>query len=350
MRYKIFPVLAWALLLLSACSDWKDVELSNPIDLTGNVNPSDYYENLKTYRNSDHTIGFGWFGGWNGEGASMKTQLMGLPDSVDVVSIWGGAFDLTEAKKADLKLAQEKKGLKVLVCFIVSDIGDQLTPAGQTPADFWKFKAGDEAGMKQAVANYANAICDTIDKYGYDGFDFDFEPHYGHNGNIASSAALTTTFIETLGKRIGPKSGTGRILVVDGEPQSLPAATGEYFNYFIVQAYDCSGDTDLDNRLRRTIANFNGVLDPVDVAKRYVVTENFEKYPTVGGADFTDRYGNRMKSLEGMARWSPIINGQLVRKGGIGTYHMEYEYTVSGYANTYPYLRQGIRLMNPPAK
>ena len=39
-------------------------------------------------------------------------------------------------------------------------------------------------------------------------------------------------FIQTLGERIGPKSGTDRLLVIDGEPQSIVSESGPYFNYF----------------------------------------------------------------------------------------------------------------------
>ena len=161
-------------------------------------------------------------------------------------------------------------------------------------------------------------------------------------------------FIQTLGERIGPKSGTDRLLVIDGEPQSIVSESGPYFNYFIVQAYDSPGDNTgrdhLDSRLNSTIRNFDGHLTAEEVAKKYIVTENFEKWALSGGADFTDRYGNKMKSLEGMARWTPIINGKKCVKGGVGTYHMEYEYTIDGTEESYPYLRNAIRIMNPPVK
>ena len=53
-----------------------------------------------------------------------------------------------------------------------------------------------------------------------------------------------------------------------------------------------------------------------------IMTENFEAVDAAmdGGYPYTDRYGNSMKSLEGMARWQPK-NG--FRKGGVGSYHME---------------------------
>lgn len=70
----------------------------------------------------------------------------------------------------------------------------------------------------------------------------------------------------------------------------------------------------MDSRLNSTIRNFDGHLTAEEVAKKYIVTENFEKWALSGGADFTDRYGNKMKSLEGMARWTPIIDGKKMCK------------------------------------
>lgn len=51
-----------------------------------------------------------------------------------------------------------------------------------------------------------------------------------------------------------------------------------------------------------------------------------------------------------MARWNPVVDGKKVRKGGVGTYHMEYEFHIAGYPESYPYMRNAIRLMNPPVK
>lgn len=33
----------------------------------------------------------------------MNNQLRGIPDSMDIVSLWGGAFNLTEAQKVTLR-------------------------------------------------------------------------------------------------------------------------------------------------------------------------------------------------------------------------------------------------------
>lgn len=333
----LVPVAAF---VFAACDT--DVEIKNPANLTDPARTPEYYEALRAYKKTDHQVAFGWFGNWVGAGASLENSLRGLPDSVDFVSIWGNWRNLTPERKADLEYVQNVKGTRALMCFIVQNIGDQLTPDGEDATTFWG--EGDEA-----IAKYANAICDTIDKYGYDGFDYDYEPHYGASGNISGNASAEKVFIETLGRRLGPKSGTDKMLVIDGEPQSINPELGGYFNYFIVQAYACYSYSDLDSRISDTIDNFAGVLEAEDVAKKYIVTENFENYALAGGVSFTDRNGNKMQSLEGMARWLPIVNGKTVQKGGIGTYHMEYEY-MAGKQPSYPALRKGIQIMNPAIK
>ena len=163
--------------------------------------------------------------------------------------------------------------------------------------------------------------------------------------NLNSDIHLTTNGTNVL-KTYTP-SGGEKILVIDGEPQSMPSERGECMNYFIVQAYECSGDANLDSRLKSTIDNFDGYLSPQEVAKKYIVTENFESFAQDGGVAFTDRYGNKMQSLEGMARWTPIIDDQKVSKGGVGTYHMEYDYP---FTPEYKWLRAAIQIMNPSVK
>ncbi len=200
-----------------------DMEIKNPANLTDPARTPEYYEALRAYKKTDHPVAFGWFGNWVGAGASLENSLRGLPDSVDFVSIWGNWRNLTPERKADLEYVQSVKGTRALMCFIVQNVGDQLTPDGEDASTFWG--EGDEA-----IVKYANAICDTIDKYGYDGFDYDYEPHYGHSGNISGNASAEKVFIETLGRRIGPKSGTEKMLVIDGEPQSINSELGEYFN------------------------------------------------------------------------------------------------------------------------
>lgn len=123
-RYLNIVVFALFVSMLWGCSDWTKPEAEDFFEMPGN----DYYENLRAYKRSEHSVAFGWFGGWTGVGASMVGSLMGLPDSVDFVSIWGNWKNLDEARMLDKKKVKEQKGTRALMCFIVANVGDQLTP------------------------------------------------------------------------------------------------------------------------------------------------------------------------------------------------------------------------------
>ena len=258
---KSFLVFLGATITLSACSDWTDTEIKNPENLTDAQRTEEYYANLRAYKQTDHPIAFGWFGEWVGSGLSLEHSMRGLPDSVDVVSIWGNWKNLDAARIADKKYAKEVKGIRAMICFIVQSYGDQLTPSGEDRADFWLFGNYSESDDLDSVrvVNYANAICDTIDKYDYDGFDYDYEPNYGHSGDISKSSfsakKYERIFVRTLAKRLGPLSGSGKLLVMDGEPQTIAGDLGECFDYFIVQAYACSGASNLDSRMAAAISD-----------------------------------------------------------------------------------------------
>ncbi len=351
--------------LFISCSDWTDAEREVfPEEMTS----EEYYAALRAYKQTDHQIAFGWFGNWTGEGAFMKNSLAGIPDSVDIVSIWGNWSNLTEAQKKDLEFCQKTKGTRFTLCFIITSVGTQITPQEvydtweekgysseqEAVNDFWEWPEDetDEAAVEASIRKYASAIADTITKYGYDGFDIDYEPNYGNNGNIVDDDDRMFIFVDELGKYFGPKSGTGKLLLIDGEPQSITSRPeiGHYFDYFVIQAYNASGDSNLDRRLidggvagPGLIQTYGEELGEERVTNMTIMTENFEAVDAAmnGGYNYTDRYGNTMKSLEGMARWQPS-NG--FRKGGVGTYHMEAEY---GTTPEYKNLRNAIQIMNP---
>ena len=197
MKKKILNlgILAFAAALVAGCSDWTEAEPNNYFE----PRPAEYYEQLREWKKTDHSVTFGWFGNWTGQGASPVNCLMGLPDSVDFVSMWGNWYGLSPEKWADKREVKSKKGTRVTICFIVANCGDQTTPqsvrdnwqangfASEDAAvkDFWGWVDGDQAAIDAAIAKYAKSIVDTIDKYDWDGFDFDYEANYGSPGNIA---------------------------------------------------------------------------------------------------------------------------------------------------------------------
>ena len=344
--------------MMAGCSNWTEIEAEH---FSEQMTSEEYYAALRAYKETPHSVVFGWFGGWAGEGANMKSSLASLPDSVDFISIWGGWHSLTEAKKRDLKFVQEKKGLKALACILMFQIGDGITP--EQPADFkgtwnewqhefWGWIPGDEEAINASIVRYANAVCDTIDKYNLDGFDLDAEPSFPQpfetNKELWDRGhARAHLFIKTMAKRIGPmaetEEGRKKLLVIDGEPYAMIPEMGHYFNYFILQSYGCWGDPKLETALSTLKDHFSGVLTEEEITNKMIATETVEAVDRAmnGGVNFRDSWGNQMKSIEGMARWQPK-NG--FRKGGMGTYHMEAEY---GTTPDYKFLRQAIQIMNP---
>ncbi|NMA73899.1 MAG: endoglycosidase [Bacteroidales bacterium] len=335
----------------TGCSDWTDVSSKGYYK-----KPSDeYYAALREYKESKHQLAFGWFGNWSGEGASLGNSLIGIPDSVDIVSLWNNATNITEAQKEDLKFVQEVKGTKVLYCIICLDVGDGITPPEHNETDearhaFWGWVEGDNDAIYAAIRKYANAICDTVFKYGYDGFDLDWEaglPQPFPTNYELKPMDRIGTFVDELSKRLGPKSNSGKMLIIDGQPYLIPAEYGVCFDYFVHQAYSSYGDGDLESRNRTVVNHFKDVLTEEQVTNMSIFTENFEsvsKAMAGGSPNYKDQYGNIMMSLEGMARWSPKSGFQ---KGGVGTYHMEAEYPTNP---EYKNLRNAIQIMNPSPK
>lgn len=292
------------------------------------VKSNEYFENLRAYKRSDHQVAFGWFGGWNAEGPGNVSYLNGLPDSIDMVSVWGNWSNLSDAKIKDMRYVQEVKGTKVLLCWIVANVGDQLG----MPKEYWT--EDGKLSHDESIRKYARAIVDTVYKYGYDGFDIDYEPNYGAPGNIATNKENMYTFVEEMGKHLGPKSGSDKLLLIDGEPEYLKSEAGKFFNFYISQAYGSRNGASIQGRINRMLH-----LEEFD-SKKYICTENFESYWQDGGVPFTLPNGKIVPSLIGMAYWNPTQG----RKGGVGSYHMEYEFP---HNPDYKYIREAIQIMNP---
>ncbi len=363
LKYALVAAMALASV---ACSKWTDderltfdnqkdlkraipfIELTSADQLT--AEQQKYYSELRAWKQTPHVRGFGWFGGWTAKGTDPQKYLRMLPDSVDIVSLWGTHGSLTEAQKTDLKLFREVKGGKVLLCWIVQNLGDQLTPQGKNATDYWVTEKGG-GDFLEGVKAYANAICDTIEKYDLDGFDLDYEPGYGHSGNMATTTAWISetgnvnmyTFIKTLYDRLNPK---GRIVVMDGEPYYMDRATSKMVSYYIYQAYD---EATTARALQKLENGGTFGYDEEDYLDNWegksFLTLEFQKYSKTGGFP---RYTSSNPEIQKLDAGRQIMdyatmlmpNGK--RIAGIGTYHMELD-TEGG---SYRFLRQALNAGN----
>ena len=122
-----------------------------------------YLADLREYKETKHPVMFGWFNAWSAETPGEYSNLTLIPDSMDIVSIWGNCFNINEKRLKQMREVQSK-GTKVIVGWIVENVGNGLS---NIPEGGWS--DDPTTGIKQ----YAQAILDSIAKYGYDGFDID---------------------------------------------------------------------------------------------------------------------------------------------------------------------------------
>lgn len=347
-------------ILGTSCSKWTQPEAE---DFYEPPTPS-YTDNLGDYQGSPHKVMFGWFGNWTGEGGSMGGQLMGLPDSVDFVSLWLCFGNLSEAQQRDLKNFQARGGRGYL-CWTARNIGEGITPDYMTLEDgtvltreesgledagwrakFWGFEDGTRESKLEATVKFAKALADTCSKYDIDGYDYDMEAM----GDLCtpSDTSLINTFFRTL---ISEFAKEGRHLNID-----IPGATSwlHYYDmisddvvkgtqYFIWQTYEL-GHSGLENF-------FYSSGSSVRAHKPHLFEEVFKK--SIPTATF-ERAIDKHYFLE-HAEWVPSFG---LEHAGIGAYHIEYDYPDASAdevkklgvpANCeYPHVRKAISIMNPP--
>lgn len=280
-----------------------------------------YYARLRAYKKTDHKLAFGWYGSWTGIGASEQSRLRSAPDSMDIISIWSQWHSLSPEQIEDKAFVQQVKGTKVVFCISAKDMPEEFKVDGEI--------------TEEGIVAYAKAWGkDSMDKYQYDGMDIDFETAIDHQGPMNTVPANFKKFTEELSKYIGPKSGTGRLFLIDGNVDSgwLPDDIAQTCDYAVSQAYNCSGASNL--RSRTTSAGGMGWRP-----EQMIFTENFESLWQTGGANYSYD-GETIPSLLGMAHFAAEETA-----AGFGSYHMEYEY---GHADMpYKYIRQAIQIANP---
>lgn len=326
---KIIYIILLLIVPFTSCSDWTDVETENiqaPIE-----RGEEYWKNLRAYKSVMHErqVAFGWFGGWTGSGSSMISRLSTLPDSVDIVGLWGNMWHrdkMTPEKYEDLKYVREVKGTRILVTTLLGWTGKEFP---NIPEEDWP------QDRQEGLKAYAKALAEEIIDLGFDGLDIDYEPTIGGTEDVRDCprGEDMVVFVKALGEYLGPKSDSDKLLVIDGQNNLLPAEVADYFDYAIGQNYGRSSNSNLQS-------DYDGIRS-IFKPEQYIVTENFEKYWRDGGVNFSHSTEGTIKSLRGMALWRPSQG----RKGGCGTYHMEYEYMHTD--RDYKYLREAIQVMNP---
>ena len=114
---KITIILAAAVLALVSLRSC-NVE-PQPFDLQPAYKYTDaYYEALRAYKQSDHAIAYIFFGDY-GTPYSPAFRFAGIPDSVDVVNLWGGFPKKGTLDYDEMHAMRKLKGTKVVACKII---------------------------------------------------------------------------------------------------------------------------------------------------------------------------------------------------------------------------------------
>jgi hypothetical protein len=333
------------MLSVVGCTKPKALEVQKPFTYD-----EQYYENLRAYKKTNHTLAFGWYaayapiagaGGYK-DPASWGERIMGLPDSMDIVSLWMGIPGIDSTKSgyapvaySDMHYVRSTKGTR-FVAPTITRMDHVITLKDGTQYDLSQNK--NDAG----IAVYAKHLVDMVVDAGIDGVDLDYEPA----GDWLQGTNFTK-LVQEIGKTFGPKGSTPeKLLIIDFYSQVPPVETGEYANYFIRQAYS-QGTGGVQNATNLQ-SYYNAVQAAVPPGK-FIVTENFGDFSANGGTPFTEANGNTlttngtiMYSLEGMARWNPTQG----KKAGFGAFYFDRDY----YSSTgIPYynVRRCIQIANP---
>jgi hypothetical protein len=321
-----------------------------------------YYANLRAWKATRPEFGFGWFSGRTGK-ASLQGSMRNIPDSIGIISIWGGFNPDTDPVQAEeMHHMQAVCGTKIIRTYLLESSFPLEKDLNETKSELelmqeqWGWDDGAlrpsnrrvavTPAQEAAIRRFARSIAEPVVAQGFDGVDIDHEPNVGGGTKpyvLGGYWNRMLVFFDELSKYFGPQSGTGRLLAIDGEYYAyiLPEI-GPMLDYVIAQAYASSGAFDLDNRIERLFETFPDIPEK-ELAAKFIVAENFESYAGNGGnTNAWTRDGRNMPSSLVMADWQPIVDGLEVRKGGAGTYHMEYEYNIF---QDYKFLRQMIYIM-----
>lgn len=323
MKY-IMPLLLIACMFASC-----DTDVENATVVAPTTYGPQYYKNLRDYKKSDHSIAWGWFADYT-QSTSLATRFLGLPDSLDICSLWGGipSDDSTHVDThylpevyREMKYVQEVKGTRLVVPTII-----RIRTRPEFYDSIWVKQNDPQAAMRA----YAQDLLRPIFENGLDGIDMDYEPE----GDPLTGSNLDY-FVEYVGQFVGPmaspestftypdgytiKGNPNMLLCIDYYGSAPSGNTNKFTNLYVNQTYGGSPGR----------VPFSGCP-----TEKVVYTENV---------------GDNWKAAEcgqllNYARYQPSTG----RKGGFGAFFMHRDYINTGYGcSNYANIRHGIQIQNP---
>ena len=323
MKY-IMPLLLIACMFASC-----DTDVENATVVAPTTYGPQYYKNLRDYKKRDHSIAWGWFADYT-QSTSLATRFLGLPDSLDICSLWGGipSDDSTHVDThylpevyREMKYVQEVKGTRLVVPTII-----RIRTRPEFYDSIWVKQNDPQAAMRAYAQDLLRPIFENV----LDGIDMDYEPE----GDPLSGGNLDY-FVEYVGQFVGPmaspdstftypdgftiKGNPNMLLCIDYYGSAPSGNTNKFTNWYVNQTYGGSPGR----------VPFSGCP-----TEKVVYTENV---------------GDNWKAAEcgqllNYARYQPSTG----RKGGFGAFFMHRDYINTGYGcSNYANMRHGIQIQNP---
>lgn len=213
------------LVLFTACSDWNVPE---PVDIgTNNAEEQNpelwerYMQKLHAYKQSKHFLTYARFDNGMDKPVNEGGYLRSLPDSLDIVTL-GNADNITDFDREDIPRLQEKS---TRVLYLV-DYAAKMAALNDIT------KLG--AYLDKAVA--------TATELNLDGFAFTGIPLY--SGTEAEFAAHKER-IRLIVSKLSAAAGSGKLLVLEGDPALVEAADVEKLNYVVINTADVGNVTEV---------------------------------------------------------------------------------------------------------
>lgn len=241
MKY-IMPLLLIACMFASC-----DTDVENATVVAPTTYGPQYYKNLRDYKKSDHSIAWGWFADYT-QSTSLATRFLGLPDSLDICSLWGGipSDDSTHVDThylpevyREMKYVQEVKGTRLVVPTII-----RIRTRPEFYDSIWVKQNDPQAAMRA----YAQDLLRPIFENGLDGIDMDYEPE----GDPLTGSNLDY-FVEYVGQFVGPmaspdstftypdgftiKGNPNMLLCIDYYNSAPGSNTNKFTNWYVNQTY-----------------------------------------------------------------------------------------------------------------
>ncbi len=287
---------------------------------------ADNLASIVSYKQGPHQKMLGYFRIWRDIAADPtvnKTSMADLPACLDVAIVF--PYNVPDpnnpvwaALKNDYAPLLHGQGTKLVWSVFVDTLLDSSYP--------------NNAAGYDALAQHI--LDTTVNAYGIDGIDVDVEKSLS-----ASQLKQATGVFHALARSLGPKSGSGKLLIYDTNldgTNSLFRAVHADVDYVLVQSYGraVSG-------LQNTYNSFKSYITP---SQYFIGFSFYEENGTAWNDVTTPLQGSRAYSY---ATWQP--SG--ARKGGIFAYAIDRDGVATG-DNTieptdYGVTRTLISVMNP---